>query len=42
LPPKPVSAHAAHRGTKANGIPITLLQRGKMGDGGVEGINFVY
>ena len=44
LPPKPVSAHAAHRGQKQMAFRL-FLSRGtlaEMGDGGVEGINSVY
>ena len=41
LPPKPVSAHAAHRGQKRMEFRL-LSSRGtlaEMGDGGVEGID---
>ena len=44
LPPKPVSAHAAHRGQKRMAFRL-LSSREKfaeMGDGGAEGINSVY
>ena len=44
LPPKPVSAHAAHRGQKRLAFRV-LFPRGtfaEMGDGGVEGTNSVY
>jgi len=44
LPPKPVSAHAAHRGKKRMAFRL-LSSRGtfaEMGVGGVYGINSVY
>ena len=44
LPPKSVSAHAAHRGQKQMEfrLPSSKGTFAEMGDGGVEGINSVY